>query len=358
MQFSNEEYADIIFVYGFCDGNALKACREYNKRFPNKRQPSRRVFSDAYQRLREFGIGNSRTGAGGATRNNYYDAVREEEVIDCVLDNPEISTRRIAARLNVSQSFAWRTLKTEVLHPFHKQKVHNLHPGDNMQRLAFCQWLLQQHEQNENFFRETLWSDEATFTRDGINTCRNEHVWSLENPHAFKRRNFQQRFSINVWGGVFNGQLLPIQVLPNRLDAYAYLQFLENDLTNLLEDFPVDLVYNRMWYQHDGAPPHVGRNVVAWLNQTFNGRWIGRRGQVLWPARSPDLNPLDYFVWGHLKQLVYAVEINNQEQLMEQIINAVESTQNRQNMQLVYDSLILRCQACIRANGGIFEHLI
>ncbi|KAJ8930952.1 hypothetical protein NQ314_016216 [Rhamnusium bicolor] len=81
--------------------------------------------------------------------------------------------------------------------------------GDHAQRFAFCQWLLQQHEQNENFIREMLWSNEATFTWDGINNSYNEHVRSFEIPYAFKRRGFQQRFSSNVWSGVFNGQLLP-----------------------------------------------------------------------------------------------------------------------------------------------------
>ncbi|EZA55032.1 hypothetical protein X777_04496 [Ooceraea biroi] len=39
--FSNEEYTDIHFVYGFCDGNARAAVREYQRRFPNRRAPDR-----------------------------------------------------------------------------------------------------------------------------------------------------------------------------------------------------------------------------------------------------------------------------------------------------------------------------
>ncbi|EZA47505.1 hypothetical protein X777_15498 [Ooceraea biroi] len=39
--FSNEEYTDIHFVYGFCDGNARAAVREYQCRFPNRRVPDR-----------------------------------------------------------------------------------------------------------------------------------------------------------------------------------------------------------------------------------------------------------------------------------------------------------------------------
>ena len=34
-----------------------------------------------------------------------------------------------------------------------------------------------------------------------------------------------------------------------------------------------------------------------------------RAGPVVWPPRSPNLNPLDFYLWGLLKILVYATEI-------------------------------------------------
>lgn len=53
--FSNAELADIHYVYGYCDGNAREAQREYQRRFPNRRLPDRRVFSRSHQRLSEYG---------------------------------------------------------------------------------------------------------------------------------------------------------------------------------------------------------------------------------------------------------------------------------------------------------------
>lgn len=37
----------------------------------------------------------------------------------------------------------------------------------------------------------------------------------------------------------------------------------------------------------------------AYLDKTFPNRWIERRGPIEWPTRSPDLTPLDYFLWDH-----------------------------------------------------------
>jgi len=49
--FSCEEYADMNYVYGFCDGNSVLAVAEYQQRFPNRRIPNQRVFTGVYQAL-------------------------------------------------------------------------------------------------------------------------------------------------------------------------------------------------------------------------------------------------------------------------------------------------------------------
>uniref|UniRef100_A0AAX7UMF9 Uncharacterized protein n=1 Tax=Astatotilapia calliptera TaxID=8154 RepID=A0AAX7UMF9_ASTCA len=50
------------------------------------------------------------------------------------------------------------------------------------------------------------------------------------------------------------------------------------------------------FFQQDGAPPHYGCQVRAFLDEQFPGKWIGRRGPVEWPPRSPDLTPLDFYL--------------------------------------------------------------
>ena len=51
-------------------------------------------------------------------------------------------------------------------------------------------------------------------------------------------------------------------------------------------------------FMQDGAPPHFATVVREWLNEHFPGRWLDRRGPHEWPARSPDLTPCDFFLWG------------------------------------------------------------
>ncbi|GFU37746.1 transposable element Tc3 transposase [Trichonephila clavipes] len=51
---------------------------------------------------------------------------------------------------------------------------------------------------------------------------------------------------------------------------------------------------------------HTARETIDLLKETFGDRLISRFGPVNWPPRSCDLTPLDYFLWGYVKSLVYA----------------------------------------------------
>jgi hypothetical protein len=76
-----------------------------------------------------------------------------------------------------------------------------------------------------------------------------------------------------------------------------------NELPNLLEDVPLR-ERETLIFQHDGAPAYYCKRVREILDNRFPDRWIGRGGPIVWPARSPDLNVLDYFVWGFIKASV------------------------------------------------------
>jgi hypothetical protein len=60
-----------------------------------------------------------------------------------------------------------------------------------------------------------------------------------------------------------------------------------------------------VYSSNDGAPPHYHRHVRAYFDDTLPGRWIGRRGAIEYPPRSPDHTPLDLYLSGTLKDEVY-----------------------------------------------------
>ena len=63
------------------------------------------------------------------------------------------------------------------------------------------------------------------------------------------------------------------------------------------------------------------------LNESFSSRWLGRGGPLAWPPRSPDLTPLDYYPWGHIKT-VYETKVNSRATLHRRIFAVAEHIRN------------------------------
>ena len=100
-----------------------------------------------------------------------------------------------------------------------------------------------------------------------------------------------------MWAGIVGDHLIGPYLMPSPLTGRDYVVFLRNVLPDLLDDVAI-ATRRRMWFQHDGAPPQYFGEAREFLNERFPNRWIGRAGPVAWPARSPDLTPLDFFFWG------------------------------------------------------------
>jgi hypothetical protein len=192
-----------------------------------------------------------------------------------------------------------------------------------------------------------LFTDEATFNREGIFNFHYSHEWRRNNPHIIHEHGHQHRYSANVWAGIVLNQIIGPYILPERLTGNVYRLFLEEVLPDLLADVPLG-IRRRMWFQQDRVPAHFAVDVRRYLDLQFPNRWIGRNGPVSWLARSPDLTPVDYFLWGHMKSLIYETPVELEEDLVARIAVA---TGNFSEMPGVFgdvrNSLRRRCRTCI-----------
>ena len=224
--------------------------------------------------------------------------------------------------------------------------------------MNFFHWVTQQANHEPELLNKVLFTDEATFTQNGYFNCHNKHVWANTNPHAsFVNRNKRQ-FKINVWLGILGDDLIGPYLLPPNLNGHIFLTFLQETLPEPLEDVSIVLRL-QMWFQQDGAPAHFTHDILAFLHNSFPDRWIGRRGAVEWPAHSPDLSPLDYYFWGHLKSLVYETTVNYPETLVARLVAATEEIRDTPHVFAnVHQIFTRRCAACIDCRGCTFEQLL
>ena len=351
VKYTFAEQTDMLLVLGFCGGNCRRSVRIYREKFPNRRVPHHRTFANVERRLRERGSLLPVTGDRGRPRIARNPEV-EEEILERVGEHPEISIRSVSRQLRMSKDVVHKTLKENLLYPYHVQVVQEL--------LEFCRFIQQKRADDINFHNKILFTDEACFTRGGMTNLHNEHVYADENPHALKQRHYQSEFRINVWAGIIGTYLIGPVILPMRLNGRKYLQMLQNVLPELLEEVPLDL-RRTMWYLHDGAPPHFTINVREHLNQQFSNKWIGRGNDapIRWPPRSPDLNICDSFLWGALKTEVYSTAINTKNELWNRIQHASHVIKNDHEMlQRVQINFLRRINCCAQEGGGHFEHLL
>ena len=148
-------------------------------------------------------------------------------------------------------------------------------PNDLPARLNFCNFLIEKQSNDATFLKRILFTDEATFTRRGVFNWRNNHTWEQENPHLIREHHFQNEFLINIWCGIINNFIVGPYEMPARLNGEDYLHFLQNHLSDELDELPLDTRQD-MWYMHDGAPAHYPLLVRNFLNERFPHRWLDR----------------------------------------------------------------------------------
>lgn len=344
----------MVMIFAETRRNAAEAAREFHRRFPNARPPSRKYISRLVCRLRMTG---SLLPAGRTTGRQKLLEDQKIDILGYFAAYPRASIRAVSAELDVPRSSIWRLLRSSNLHPYSISNHQALLPTDCQRRLDFCNWALIQLESNPGFLRNIIWTDECKFSQDGPINHHNDHYWSDGNQFVIQQRHHQQRFSVNVWCGIFNQKLIgPVMYAQNLTGELYHEIILAGAVTDFIDTVPL-AVRQHVWYQQDGAPPHRRQIVTSWLNREFQNQWIGLLGPVAWPPRSPDLSPLDFYLWGRLQDLVYEEGIpRDLPELRSRILQACR-TISAAELNNVQNVIATRLQLCIGNDGEHFEQL-
>ena len=313
-------------------------------RVPYRREFQRLDHRFSVLNVTEFNVGVDNHPRPGRPRVPWR---TEERVIALARAFPLMGLRGIARRVGISHVTVRRIIREE-----------GIRPGDYAARRTFCRWMLRKLPQNNRFLENVLFTDESTFSSATLQNRQNTRVWAYANPHATVQRFNQGRFSVNVWAGIVGNQIIgPVYLL--RLNGATYLRFLRRDLLAQLRQVVPPNRRRSLYFMHDGAPAHLTLAVRDYLPRMFGARWIARDpAPHLWPPRSPDLNPLDFFMWGAVKDSVYRSgrQIETREQLKHRIEEAFRTIQNSPDtFEKVRRNMRSRLQQCLDNDGGHIE---
>jgi transposase len=288
---------------------------------------------------------------------NEDDEMKEIMVCSMIDNDDTLSSRAIAETVGISHSKVLKILHTNGLSCYKVQTNQELFEEDKIRRMEFCEDVMERANNENNLLSNILFSDESSFPIHGRQNPSVVRYWSQENQHRTLSLRTQYPQKLNVWAGILGDNIIGPFFIDGNLNGAKYLQLLQNNIIPaVLQLQNVDI--NRVWYQHDGCPAHNAAR--EYLNTIFPNRVISRDGTIKWPPRSPDLTPLDFFIWGYIKETIYQHQHEraiNLDELRNKILNAFQNI-NPEMLQNARTSFYNRLGYCLAQEGYHFEHLI
>lgn len=348
-------------------GSAVVVLERFRQQYPNVRVPSRATIFKNVQKYRMSGTSRNLNKERSGRRRTARTAANIEAVRNHLEEHhagedreQTISSRRNG--LGLSSSTFNRITRLDLhYHPYQMIRRQQLLPGDMQRRLNLCQWLL---AQRQRFLEDFIIGDESGFAMNGMVNSHNirEYRPQRQPPLDFEYQRNDARHRVTVWVGlVGNGSILGPFFFRRNLNGEDYLQMLNERVVpaiNLIPRFrrQQNGEFGRAWWAQDGAPPHRRRIVTDRLTELFPNRVVALNRPVEWPPRSPDLTPLDFFLWGHIKSRVYITPPADLDDLERRITAQVEILrQDRNLIRRSVTDMLRRAQVCVARNGGHVE---
>lgn len=195
------------------------------------------------------------------------------------------------------------------------QIVQDLDLHNRLKRMDFAIDMLKRTEDNAEFLNHVMLFYETCFPLCSIVNCHNVYmgIWKFSWICEIQRYSLK----VNAWYGLmYNCIIGPFFSLKRH--TCHLLRHIGKFHISTTQSFSF-----MTFFEQDGAPPHWGTIVYSSLNDYFTRWWIGWRGPILWSPRSHDIMPLDFFLWGFVKNTAYGRKVLNIDDLKARITFAI-----------------------------------
>ena len=109
--------------------------------------------------------------------------------------------------------------------------------------------------------------------------------------------------------------------------------------------------------QKSGATAHTAAASREWIHEKFQDRVISLKTEFVWAPHSPDLNPLDFFLWGYLKDRVYREAPQTINDLKASITHRIRHIDIELCGRVIRD-FKHRVDVCLKRHGRHIEHML
>lgn len=267
--------------------------------------------------------------------------------------NDGISVNKLAGDLKISRKSAQLIIKNELgLRSYRMLNGQVLTDQAKKNRKEICKNL-------RNFFKvrrleDVLWSDEKVFPVEVVKNSQNHRQLISPSQKNTRKRKVATKAlfpkSLMVWGGISATGKTPLIFIEKNVKINAKV-YQDEILTKAV--IPWKQAHANMIFQQDWAPAHGAKTTISFI-ETKIGDFLTKE---LYPANSPDLNPLDFSVWGHMEEQLRTRKVTSLKELraeLTKIWNALDVDYLRRTVL----SVERRIAACIKADGGHFENFL
>ncbi len=262
--------------------------------------------------------------------------------------DPTSSMRRIAKELNVDEKTIRTTIKDLGKKSLVRPPRQLITENTRVKRLERARAMLNKMKKGGS--PVTIFSDKKIFTVDQAYNRRNDRVILDQGETPTPVNRTKHPASVMVLGVVAsNGKKCPPIFIESgvRITADIYIDLLK---TKVLPWIKRELKGVEYVFQQDGAPAHTAKKTQDFLRANFGSFW----GKEIWPPSSPDLNPLDFSIWGVLEAKACRTSHKNVEDLKKSVKSAWRSL-STQYIQNTCKSLRSRLEKVVNNNGGLIE---
>lgn len=350
-------------------GESVRSSAEYNRRaavieaLRAGRSPTEIIRFFGYPRSTVYDIAQkyadaekSEEGSANPARQSHSreKTARAPNVVqraqELISEDPGVPLRKLSTTLGVSEATMRRIAEKDLRYTSYVLKVRQmLSEAAKVKRVARCNLLLCSLK-HEAAGRLRFFSDEKIFTVDAKVNRRNDR-WLAHDPEdvpVVARTKFPA--SVHVLSVVSSeGDVMPPHFFKKgeTITMDVYLQILRTVVKPWMETVASGRPYI---FQQDGAPAHTSHLVQNWLSDNVDAFW----SKEFWPPNSPDLNPLDYYVWGVIERVSNKSRHPNVATLQASI-EAAFADLDKEQLKRACSRFRTRIEAVITANGGYIE---
>ena len=348
--FTKDQEAWIILEYG-----RTRSCTQVRRGFRKeykmepKHIPTVKAFHRVVTRfLDSKGHTRTRKPPGPITSTSPDDIERVKNYFEA---SPRSSIRTAAAILHMSYSKVWSILRLKLKwNPYKPHNVQTLSDEHRRQRRTACNFF---STKPREWFRRVLWSDEKWFVRIPHPNRQNERIWAPHDPEIETNTRNQGESKVMCWAAMVDSTMIIHWFEGSKsVTGDTYLEMLKEVVWPKVRAVATKKNY---YFQQDGATVQTTKAVRKFLAEKFGPRVISRLTDTIWPAKSPDLSPLDFWFWGVAMEEVRRVQPDTMEEL-KQIVEEFAEAMEKESIHNAAEGVLTRSKVCLKMGGGAFEY--